>query len=132
MSLTLECPVHFARGKSGRRLMVECDAPPEPVQLPGRVPRISKLMALAIHFQQMLDEKKVQSMAELARLGGVSRARITQIMNLNNLSPEIQEKLLFLPRVERGRDPVNEHDLRAVAGEVDWGRQNKTNLPPLK
>jgi len=53
-------------------------------------------------------------------------------MNLNNLSPEIQEKLLFLPRVERGRDPVNEHDLRAVAGEVDWGRQNKTNLPPLK
>ncbi len=72
----------------------------------------------------MLDEKKVRSMAELARLGSVSRARITQIMNLNNLSPEIQEKLLFLPRVERGRDPVNEYDLRAVAAEMDWGRQS--------
>lgn len=36
------------------------------------------------------------SMAELARLGRVSRARITQIMDLLMLAPEIQEEVLYL------------------------------------
>ena len=38
-------------------------------------------------------------MAELARLGRVSRARITQIMDLLMLAPEIQEEVLHLPLV---------------------------------
>ena len=53
----------------------------------------------------------------------VSRPRVIQILDLLNLSPDIQEALLFLPRVERGRDPVTERELRSVVAEVDWGRQ---------
>ena len=62
---------------------------------PERVPRIARLLALAHKFQGMLDRGEVKSMAELARLGRVSRARMTQIMDLLMLAPEIQEDLLF-------------------------------------
>jgi hypothetical protein len=68
----------------------------------------------------------VTNQAEIAKLGFVSRARVTQIMDLLNLSPELQEALLFLPRVDRGRDPVTERALRAVVAEADWGRQRRT------
>lgn len=63
--------------------------------------------------------------AELARLGHVTRARLTQIMNLLNLAPDIQEAILHLPRVERGRDPITERQLRPIAAVVDWERQRR-------
>ena len=53
-------------------------------------------MALAIHFDGLIRQGVVCDYADLARLGGVSRARITQIMNLLNLPPWKQEELLFL------------------------------------
>jgi hypothetical protein len=62
---------------------------------------------------------------EEARQFARSRARLTQIMNLLNLAPDIQESILHLPRVERGRDPVAERDLRPVAAVVDWGKQRQ-------
>ena len=80
-------------------------------------------MALAIRMDQLIRDGVVADQAELARLGHVSRARLTQIMNLLNLAPNIQEEILFLPPCERGRDPVTERDLRPMAAEVDWGKQ---------
>lgn len=62
--------------------------------------------------------------ADLARLGGVSRARITQIMNLRLLAPDIQEKLLFHERVHGAKDMVQLRDLQVVALEVDWDKQH--------
>lgn len=49
---------------------------------PARIPRITRLMALAIKFQDMVDLGDVRDFANLARLGHVTRARLTQIMNL--------------------------------------------------
>ena len=97
---------------------------PKPVT-PGRIPRISRLMALAIHFDGLIREGQVSDYADLARLGHVSRARITQIMNLLNLAPNIQEELLFLPRVFAGKDTVTEHQVREIAVEVDWWEQRR-------
>ena len=77
-------------------------------------------MALAIRFDELIHNGDVADQAELARVGHVTRARVTQIMNLLNLAPDIQEAILFLPRVERGRDSVTEHDLRAIVGVLDW------------
>ncbi|QDU94526.1 hypothetical protein [Lignipirellula cremea] len=91
----------------------------------GRIPRVAKLMALAIRFDGLIRDGVVADQAELARLGNVTRARVTQIMNLLNLAPEIQEAVLFLPRVKGGRDPVVERELRVLAAEVDWGRQRE-------
>ena len=67
----------------------------------------------------------VKDYAELARLGHVSRARITQIMNLLLLAPEIQEEILFLPKTTTGHDPIKLKHLQAVALERDWGRQRE-------
>ena len=61
--------------------------------------------------------------AELARLGRVTRARISQIMNMLTLAPDIQEALLNLPLVSWGRDTISERDMRVVVAEPDWERQ---------
>ena len=99
------------------------DAPQEtPV---GRTPRISKLMALALRFDRLISEGEITDQAELARLGQVSRARVTQIMNLLHLAPDIQEDILFLPRVAKGSDPIPEQRLRLIAALADWSSQRK-------
>ena len=89
----------------------------------NRIHRAAKLMALTIRFNGLVRDGVVTDYAELARLGRVSRARISQIMSLLNLAPDIQEALLFLAHVESERDPVTERVLRPTVPEVDWGRQ---------
>jgi hypothetical protein len=73
-------------------------------------------MALAIHFDGLIQSEAVANYAERARLGNVTRARMKQIMNLLMLAPEIQEELLFLPRMEEGRGEVSLRDLQHVVG----------------
>lgn len=99
---------------------VEQDETPEP---PGRVPRITKLMALAIRFEHLLETGAVTGQSDLAELGHVSRPRVTQIMNLLHLAPDIQEAILNLPRVTEGKDPIVERHLRPVAAEPSWAKQ---------
>lgn len=89
----------------------------------GRIPRISRLMALAIKYQGMLDRGEVESITELARLCHVTQPRMSQILSLNLLSPKIQEKLLLLPLVESGKPEVHEKMLRTVCAELDWKDQ---------
>lgn len=91
----------------------------------GRVPRVTRLMALAIKFEEYVREGLVADYAELARLGYVSRARITQIMDLNLLAPNLQEAVLALPHTFRGRDPIRERHVRPIAAEPDWAEQRK-------
>lgn len=122
--ITLRTKVHFRAGRSGRKHL-ESGQPPEPMVEPGRVPWVSKLMALAIRFDGLVREGVVTDQAELARLGHVSRARVTQIMNLLHLAPDIQEAVLCLPRIERGRDPIQERHLRPIAAVPDWQKQRR-------
>jgi len=97
---------------------------PEPVE-PGNVPRVSRLMALAIRLDGMIQRGEVGDYATLARLGHVTPARITQIMALLNLAPDIQEAILFLPRTLAGHDPITERNIRAIAGIEEWDRQRE-------
>ena len=80
-------------------------------------------MALAIKFDQMIRDGVVADQAELARLGHVSRARMTQIMNLLNLAPDIQEAILFLPKIQAGSAPVEERQLRPLTAVMSWAEQ---------
>ena len=68
-------------------------------------------MVLAIRLDQMIRDGVVADQAEFAHLGHVSRARLTQIMNMLHLAPDIQEGLLFLPASVRGRDPITEKQI---------------------
>jgi hypothetical protein len=66
----------------------------------GSIPRATRLMALAIRFEGLLREETIQDYAELARLGRVTGARMTQIMKLFDLPPDIQEQILFPERFD--------------------------------
>lgn len=120
--ITIKRKVHVARQTKGRVALVEA-TPAHESAPPGRVPRISRLMALAIHFDRMLREGAVADISELARLAHVTQPRMTQIMNLNHLAPGIQEALLELPATTRGHDRINERMLRPIAAEASWSRQ---------
>ena len=89
-----------------------------------RIPRIARLMALALRFKRRLDEGAVASMADLARLGRVTRARMTQLMDLTLLAPDIQEALLFLP-ASTGHDAVSLRALRYVCAAPLWQDQRQ-------
>jgi hypothetical protein len=116
--LTLEIQITIDPAKSqnpGRRKKAARPTEPEP----PRIPRIARLMALAIKFQGMVDRGELRDYADIARLGFVSRARITQVMNLLNLAPDIQEELLTSSTLVA----VQERSLRNVTTAVGWSRQ---------
>lgn len=71
----------------------------------------------------MVETGLAMDYADLARLGHVTRARVTQIMNLLVLAPDLQETILCWPPVTSGKDPISERGLRAVVAELEWRRQ---------
>jgi hypothetical protein len=114
-------PLDFSTGRRGRRenKTLSSDRQSSNAKADGAIPRIARLMALAIRFEGLLCKETIRDYAELARLGRVTRARMTQIMKLLNLAPDIQEQILFLPNV-RG---LNERNLRPIVNRIDWNEQ---------
>ena len=122
---TITKQVHLALLNRGRLEIREGPRPVPDVTDEGRIPRITRLMALAIKIDGLIAAGAITSQADAARLGHVSRARMTQIMNLLLLAPDIQEQILNLPRVKRGHDPINETHLRPLVSEIDWLAQRQ-------
>ena len=89
------------------------------------VPRIARLLALAWHAEGLVRSGTVSSYAAAARLGHVSRARLSQILSLLNLAPDLQEQLLFLQRPTRGRQALVLRQLLTVAAALDWHEQRR-------
>lgn len=114
--------LHFRPGKKSRKTAKPGPAPEKPV---GRVPRVARLLALAHRFERLVETGVATDYADLARLGHVTRARVTQIMNLLSLAPDIQEAILCWPPVTSGKDPISERGLRMVVAELEWGRQRE-------
>lgn len=88
------------------------------------VPALSRLMATAIRMNRLVEAREV-TYASLARMENLSRARVTQIMGLLNLAPDIQEQILHLPRTVSGHDPIVERDIRDVCKVDLWKRQRE-------
>lgn len=95
------------------------NAPVAELAGPPRIPRITRLMALAIKFQDMVDRDEVRDYADLARLGYVTRARLTQIMNLLLLEPDIQQRMIF----STGDTTLSEHRIRTAVKRIRWATQ---------
>jgi hypothetical protein len=91
----------------------------------GRVLRLARLMALAVQLEPMLGPGSLRHAADLARLAQVSRARISQVLGLLHLAPDIQEELLLWPRIESGREPLVLGDLQPIIRVSDWVRQRR-------
>ncbi len=94
---------------------------PRPAKEP-KTPRVVELLRKAIEWQALLESGEVTSQAEIARREGITRARVTQVMRLLRLAPEIREKILALPETV-GRPAVTERALRPVAQLDDHARQ---------
>src|SRR6516164_10358834 len=90
-----------------------------------RIPRIAQLLALARHIDDLVRSGAVCSYAAAARLAHVSRARMSQILSLLNLAPDLQEQLLFLQRPAHGRQALVLRQLLTVAAALDWQEQRR-------
>ncbi len=118
--ITVTTKLDIRRERAGRKRFSE--KPPVVESVPSnRIPRISRLMALAIRFQRMLRDGTVRDQNELARLARVTQPRMTQILNLNFLAPDIQEAILFLD----GNSTVSEKSMRPVTVEASWVMQHR-------
>ena len=124
LTMTIEVPVAFQPvGRCGRRgLRPDGEKPALP---PGRVPRLARLMALALRLEELVRTGQVRNYTELASLGHVTRARICQVLSLLHLAPDIQEALLFLPPTLRGRDAIILADLMPITAAFDWRKQRR-------
>ena len=89
----------------------------------GKLPRITQMLALALHFEEMVQTGEARNYADLARLGCVTRERVSQIMKLRWLAPDIQAEILRLPRTPSGRFPICEAELRTIAERLSWAEQ---------
>lgn len=106
--------------KDGTRFGTKKETLPE---RPGNIPHISRLLALAMRYDKMIRERNIPDFNTLAKLVGVTKPRMTQIMNLVNLSPDIQAAILTLPNIRQSRGFFTERKLRPIAREVDWAIQ---------
>ena len=92
-------------------------------QATERVPRITRLLALALKFEEMIRSGVVGNYTVMAQLGQVSRSRVTQVTNLLNLAPDIQEEILFLRPEEAERLRISELSVRKLSAILEWGEQ---------
>jgi hypothetical protein len=84
---------------------------------------VPRVRSLAIYYGDLIRQGHVHDYAEIATLGHVTRARVTQIMNLRLLTPDIQDELLKLPRITRGHDTLSLRSLQLVALQPEWPEQ---------
>ena len=112
--------------RDGKRIVLAEGKAPQPKRPPiGRLPRITRYMALAVYYEDLIRKGHVHDYAEIATLGHVTRARVTQIMNLRLLAPDIQEELITLNRVINGRDSLSLRQFQTIALDNDWRSQRK-------
>lgn len=94
MSDEIQVGATFHKKRVGKHIaMVEGQPPTAPERPKGRLPRITRYMALAIYYEDLIRQGHVHDYAEIAALGHVTRARVTQIMNLRLLAPDLQGRL---------------------------------------
>ncbi len=107
------------RVRRGRRKTFASEAPQGPVVRPTRV---AVQLALAHQIRKAIDSGEVADQGAVARQMGLTRARLTQLLGLTLLAPEIQERVLGLESVD-GVEPLSERALREAAWELSWAKQ---------
>lgn len=117
----IEFQVHVHRGRRGRRTLEEG---PQPEPKAGResLPRVTRLLALAHRWRDLIDRGEVRDQAEIAELMGITRARVTQIMNLALLAPTIQERILD-PGTAGAGPLASGTTYRLLCSETVWADQ---------
>lgn len=116
---TIEIPIR--RGRRGARVVMDAA---ESMAGTTRPPVVARTLALAHTMQTMIERGEVTDQADLARVFGFTRARISQIMDLALLAPDIQDDILRAVELG-GRDAVTERELRRVVRATSWSEQRR-------
>jgi len=98
---------------------------PKKKEIPGKVPTVSRMMALAIFYERLIKNGKIKSVSDIGRLENVSQQRVSQVMRLLYLSPKLQEKILTLPRQYRNTCRIPTEKCIQIAREIDFERQER-------
>ena len=100
---------------------------PSDAQSPGSgcLPRVTQVMALAIQFQDMIERGEARDYADLARMGCITRERMSQVMELIWLAPDIQQEILEFQPTSKPRFPIGEVAVRHIAAKLDWAEQRQ-------
>jgi hypothetical protein len=131
--LTINRPFHITVRSKGSKVLQKGKADPKPA---GRVQRVVRLLALAHRCGDLIRDGVIINQSELAHYGQISTTRMSQIMWLDNLAPDIQDAILELPRTAQGRDTILEQDVRPIAKTLDWNEQRamwatlRKRIPP--
>lgn len=115
---------HFFRARKGADVVFSQEPPPPPPETVRRPARVARMLALAHRLQRAIDRGEIQDRATLARQYGLTRARVTQLLNLTLLAPDIQEQVLALEAVD-GLEPTSERALREVSWAMEWEEQRR-------
>ncbi len=104
------------RGRKGK------EPPPVYEPTPSEIPHpLARRMAMAIECKRLIESGTVADAAEMARIAGVTRARMTQVLDLNLLAPDLQERLLFLSKDVK----LNPRTVSAASRMRTWGDQRR-------
>ena len=113
--------LHRLRGRQWRF----SSEPPPPTAAPVRRPaRVAVMLALAHTIQRRIDEGDLWDRADAARRMGLTRARVTQLLDLTLLAPDIQEQVLHLESVD-GLELMSDRTLQPIAHVVSWAEQRE-------
>jgi hypothetical protein len=99
------------------------------LELRAKLPRITHTVARAILFEEAIAAGEAADFSDLARLTAMTRERVSQVMRMTWLAPDIQEEILCLPPVRRRRTcAVSVPEVEVIAGEVLWDDQRNSWL----
>ena len=119
-TVVFKSSIHRIRRGNGHEF--SSDAPSQP-RAPVRKPaRVALMLAFAHKLQETIDNGEYTDRADAARKLGLTRARVSQLLDLLMLAPDIQEKILLMERVD-GIEPTSERALRQVVAEENWEEQ---------
>lgn len=115
---------HFHRVRRAKAVRLREGAPPPPREVVRRPAHVARMLALAHHVEAAIGKGLVASAADVAGQLGFTRARVTHLLDLLLLAPDIQEAVLFLEAAD-GVEPLSERGLRAIAHAGTWEAQRQ-------
>ena len=106
----------------GPRVTFHQERPPAPAEPTRQPAQVALMLALAHHLQRAVEGGAVANQAALAKAYGLTRARLTQVLDLLLLAPDLQARVLALEAVD-GRQPLAERRLRRLVLCESWAEQ---------
>jgi DNA-binding transcriptional regulator YdaS (Cro superfamily) len=124
MTTVVSIPLHRVQVRHGRGFVKQAPVVRLPVRRPARV---AVMLALAHSIDAAINVGRLRDQKDAAERLGLTRPRITQLLALLRLAPDLQERVLFQEAVD-GQEPVTERELRPLMALLCWDDQ-RANAP---